>query len=421
VHQTFLRLAGLDPWGAVTPNCACADGRLYVVDGMRLAAIDLNGGNLLWERTWPSVDPAFFRVPRRPHAHGLSVWASEGAVACLLPAEDGLSVVCCDGETGRQLWRTEVATPPPTEWTEAHPAWPAAPTEEITGCLMVGDALVLALARSSRRMMQWPDFPAPPLRSQLDVYAMDRISGAVRATAQHAGVSVPILENRCLGRWLVADRRVLELDAATADVRTVAELPHAPCWPRADGDRLTVAWRNRGGLGAALLDGSSGQISAESQWKRKAAKEIALHRLDDAVALQINTQFIALLGDDLTPRWEVRIKPGGIYGAAARVGGPVFVATAGGGGGLWAFRRQDGVELLETRLGGGAWQPTAVRGTERIAAVCGDGLAVAPASGDSAIEVVELSGARALVDAGEGRVAVLCGEPEPGVHIVYVE
>src|SRR6185436_12870565 len=115
------------------------------------------------------------------------------------------------------------------------------------------------------------------------------------------------------------------------------------------------------------------------------------------------------------PRWETRIKPY-IYGAAAHDGGLLVVAAAGGGGGL-AVIASDGTPQFEERLAGGAWSPIAVAGTDAIVAACGAGLALVRAR-MKASEVTALAGLAALVDAGEGRVAALCGGAAPGIHVI---
>jgi hypothetical protein len=269
--------------------------------------------------------------------------------------------------------------------------------------------------------MKWPDVPAPPLRAQLDVHALNPANGTIRACVQLLRVRVPILEKQRLGRWLVVDRELLELDSARGTVRTVAEFPHEPCWPRKHGDKLAVAWRARGLITAAALDVPTGKVEIEHEWKRKASKAVELRPLSDAMALQVNDQFVNLLDDRLVPRWEVRVRPY-VYGVAAHGGGPVFVAAAGGGGGLAAFDRTDGSPLVEARMAGGAWDPIAVPGTSHLAAACGQGLVVAKLQGAAvSTEVTPIPGVRALVDAGNGRVALLCGGPTPGIHVVEVK
>jgi hypothetical protein len=36
-------------------------------------------------------------------------------------------------------------------------------------------------------------------------------------------------------------------------------------------------------------------------------------------------------------------------------------------------------------------------------------------------QLIELTGPRSLVPAGEGRLAVVCGQPAPGVHVIEVD
>jgi hypothetical protein len=111
-----------------------------------------------------------------------------------------------------------------------------------------------------------------------------------------------------------------------------------------------------------------------------------------------------------------------VYGVAAKPGGPVYVATSGNGGGLHAFARNSGEELVDARLDGGAWDALSVPGRDRVAAVSGRGLVIADTQRpDRAPDLLAISGARSLVAAGEGRLAVIAGEPAPGVHVVEID
>jgi hypothetical protein len=417
----FVSLPGFQPRWAIAPNVQRLGDRLFVVDGNRLIVVDVHGARRLWERSWPQPAPVHYQVPRRPHAHGLRLWTRADVIACLIETEGGVAVVAYDAAAGHERWRTEIATPPPAPWAEAKPAWPGAPTEEMTAMFVATDELAVGLARTSRRSMRWPDIPAPPFRAELDVWAIDAADGRIRARAAIPDVHVPILERDRLGPWLVAGKRLLRLDPVTAQVRPIAELPHEPCWPRARGGQVTVCWRERGALTLALMDGDTGRIGAQHRWTRKGVNAVALHPLAVGAGLQINEQFFVLLGEDLAPRWEARVKPH-IYGAAAHAEGAVFVATAGNGGGLFGFLRHSGEPCGEARLPGGVWQPVAVAATERVAAACGPGLVLADARAAAQTPtVIDLPGACALAAAGERRVALLCGEPAPGVHLVGVD
>jgi hypothetical protein len=392
---------------------------LLVAAGERLIALDLRAATLVWERRWPQPAPIHYQVPRRPHVWGQRIWARDETVASLVETEDGVAVVGCETAAGRERWRTDIATPPPTAWTESSPAWPGAPTEEITAMLFLTDELLVGFARTSRRSMLYPGPPAPPFRAQLDVHTIDPEDGRVRAVGVNPDVHVPILEKSRLGRWLLSGKRLLRLDPGSTQARVVAHLPHEPCWPEARGEQVLVCWRARGALAVALVDGETGEVRRESSWKRKAATAVKLHAMGDLVALQINEQFLAPLGDDLGPRWEARVKPY-IYGVAAPAGGSLFVATAGNGGGLYCFSRDSSEPLMNARFEGGAWDLMAVPGTDRVAAACGRGLVVAEGRARQP-EVFDIAGASALVPAGQRRVALLCGEPAPGIHLVDVD
>jgi hypothetical protein len=418
VEATFVSLDGADLHMA--DHVRVGD-RLFVMAGLRLFAIDLAAAAVMWVRTWSRPDPTFYRVPRRPHAHGRRLWTKGDALVSVVETEHGVAAVCRDVNTGDERWRREIRTPPPLAWTEAEPAWPGAPTEEIDAFVLAEDSLVLALARTTRRSMQWPDKPAPPFHAQLDVFGLEPTDGAIRSIAHIPDAWVPILEKRRLARWLVAGRRLLELDCTTGSVRTVSEFPAEPCWPRERAGKVTLAWRERGYIAAATVDRVSGHLDIEHRWKRKKVSEIAVHPLADAAALQINDQFFAMLEANLTPKWEARVRPY-IYGAVSREGGPVFVAASGGGGGLSVFDREDGTPLVEARLSGGAWDVTVVSGTEQIAAACGEGLVTARVRGRVCEpKVTPIQGVRTLIEAGPGRIALLCGDPTPGIHVVDIE
>jgi hypothetical protein len=161
-------------------------------------------------------------------------------------------------------------------------------------------------------------------------------------------------------------------------------------------------------------------VSSHS-WKRKKATELCLYPVDDGMLVGLGSQFVALLGDDVAPRWEVQVKPY-VYGVAAKPDGPIFVTTSGNGGGFYAFARDSGELLFEARLAGGAWDPLSVPGRERVASLSGRGLVIADVRRPAAEpQLIELTGPRSLVPAGEGRLAVVCGQPAPGVHVIEVD
>ncbi len=410
----FLSLPELTPGAGIEPVTTRVGDVLYIIDDNRFHAIDLAGPRLLWERNWPRPTPEHYRVPRRIRAYGSRVWTDTHRIVCLHDTERGVAAIACDPRSGETLWTSEITTPPPVEWTEEQPAYPGAHTEEIEASLFCEPELALALRRTSRRSMQWPGPPLPPLRAQLDVYGLDPTCGSVRCRCELPDVYVPILERSRLRRWLITGRALLELDLTECRPRVVAETPGDPCWPRETTRGIALAWRRRGGINAALVDAVTGR-RLEHEWKRKGVKNLTLHAIGEQVALQVNDQFLAALDETMAPRWETRIKPY-IYGAAAHDGGLLVVAAAGGGGGICAFAG-DGTPQFEKRLAGGAWNPIAVAGTDAIVTACGAGLAVIrpPAK---APQVTALPGVAALVEVGEGRVAVLCGGSTAGVHVV---
>lgn len=417
VAKRFVPLPGFD---ALVPGYLRVGDQLFVTDGLRLFAIDLVAARVAWDHSWTRPDPVFYRVPRRARTYGRRVWCRGGAVVYVTDTDHGVAAIGFDANTGREKWRQEIQTPPPVEWTEAQPAWPGAPTEEINAFLLDDEQVVLVLARSTRRVMQWPDKPMPDLRARVDVFTLDSEDGTIRATGSVADVMVPSLEKRRLSRWLVTERRVLALEPTEGVARVRTEFPGTLCWPRERSGKVTVAWRERGGVGAATVDGANGAIEIEHRWKRKEVSALTLHPLVDATVLQINDQFVALLGADLAPRWEIRIRPY-VYGVAAHEGGAVVVAASGGGGGLSIINRNDGRALTEARLSGGAWDVIAVPGTGQVAAACGDGLVQADVRGGAHEPTVTMiPGAAALIDGGRVRVALLCGDPAPGVHVIDV-
>src|SRR5262245_57795457 len=154
------------------------------MEGTRLLAVDLVAPRVLWTRDWKRPDPVYYRVPRRPHSNGRRLWSAGDAIVCLIDTEIGVAAVCCDAISGQEVWRREIATPAPADWTEAQPAWPGAPTEEISACLLADGGLAITFARSTRRSMQWPEHPAPPLRAQLDIHVLNPADGTIRASVQ---------------------------------------------------------------------------------------------------------------------------------------------------------------------------------------------------------------------------------------------
>lgn len=415
VANRFVPLPGFD---ALVPGHLRVGEQLFVTDGRRLFAIDLVAAHLAWERSWSRPDPVFYRVPRRARTNGRRLWCRGGVVVHVTDTDHGVAAEGFDAKTGTAKWRREIQTPPPVAWTETEPAWPGAPTEEISAFLLDDEQVVLVLARTTRRVLQWPDKPMPDLRAQVDVFMLDPEHGTIRAAGHVADVLVPILEKGRLSRWLVAENDLLALDPTEGVARVRTRFPGNPCWPRERSGKVSVAWRERGGVAAATVDGADGTIEVEHHWKRKKISALTLHPLVDAMALQINDQFLALLGADLAPRWEIRIRPY-VYGVAAHEGGPVVVAASGGGGGLSIVDRNDGTSLTEARLAGGAWDVIAVPGTGQVAAACGDGLVQADVrAGTYEPTVTRMPGAAALIDGGRARVALLCGDPAPGVHVI---
>ncbi|HET6437803.1 MAG TPA: PQQ-binding-like beta-propeller repeat protein [Anaeromyxobacter sp.] len=413
----YLELDGYDPLPSRSGTGLLVAERLYVSDERRLTAVLLDGARRDWEVPRTKPPPACYQVPRRIHSTGLQLWADRHVVCQLLDGADGVTVIAHRPSDGRELWRLEVPTPPALPWTEPRPAWDGARTEELDAFLVASEVLGVAIARTTRRTMRWPDIPAPRFHAQLEVMRIEPASGSVAWRSSFPGLSIPVPErSRFLGAYL-ADGQLGSIDWATGSVRYLAGLPGEPGWPRPRGRQVLVPSRGRAALAVDLFDGASGHHLRRGEWRRPGVRETNLFVCDQHPILQLNQQFISLLSDeDLTPRWEARATPY-VYAVAAVRSGPIFVATSGNGGGLYALDRLHGTVIAEARLPGGAWGATRVDGTRMIASICGEGLAIAQ---DTQIHVAPLRGARAIAGSRDGHVVVLCGPPRPGVHVVDV-
>lgn len=411
----YLPLDGFEP---SLPGRVLLEGeRLFVADVGRLSAISLDGPRVEWESAHANPGPLRYQAPRCIHAGGRQLWAGHGSIVELLDADEGIALVARDLANGQERWRRVLSTPPPAEWTEARPAWDGAPTEELGAFLAASDVLVVALARTTRRSMLWPDHPLPEFHARLDLTRIEPSDGSVLWDSTLPDVSVSFLERDRFTRWLVAGRSLLAIDWATGAARRLAELPGAPSWPRLVGGRLAVAWRSRGAIGVDLFDSRTGERLGGGEWRRNGARETRLHACDRRPILQVNDQFVSLLSEEEhAPLWEARAKPY-VYGVAAVEGGPIFVGTSGNGGGLYAFDRRRGTPVAEMRLRGGAWDPSPVAGTGLIASTCGEGLVVADGH-SGRVEVVEIPGASGIAGSRDGHVLALSGQPSPGLHVV---
>lgn len=412
----YLALEGFEP--GLSGGALLAGELLFVADDRRLLAARIDGAHREWELARSKPPPARYQAPRAVRSRGPGLWAGQGRVVQLLDADEGVVLCAHQGATGQELWRLELPTPEPLSWTEARPAWDGADTEELGAFLVASDVLAVALARTTRRTTLWPDHPAPEFHAQLEVTRVGPSDGRVAWRSSFPEVHVPAVEQTRFAGWHLAGRRLRAIDWVTGAARDLADLPGEPSWPRPIGGHLGVATRSRGAVAVELLDGSTGERLRRAEWRRTGVRDTHLHACGDQAVLQVNEQLVSLLSDDLTPRWEARTKPY-VYGVAGTGSGPVFVGTAGNGGGLYAFEHRDGAPLAEVRLRGGAWAPSCVGGTELVASPCGDGLAVADGR-DGRVEVVEVPGAQVVAGSRDGRVVVLSGAPRPGVQVVDV-
>jgi hypothetical protein len=406
----FIAVPGASPRDAV----AVADGRLFLATRNHLQAFGMRDARLVWECPVAVPEPRFYRVPRRIHATGKTLRPGEDGLLHLSDGEAEVIVRCHDPASGRIRWERRIPTPAPLPWTEAAPVSELAKTEEIDAFLL-RQPLGLAVARSTRTSTHslpgQGTFPAPPYRAQLELIALDGTSGRDRWTTTVPDVGVPILEKRRLTLLLRRGTEILDLDAETGAAHTVGRTPKPCAWPCRAGERIIAAWQTTKGFGLTTFDGS------EVFLPRKNTREVRLHEAGARSVLQFNERSFSVIQPDLRVGPEVPIK-GYIYGVTASPDGPLVIATAGAGGGLYAVDSGSGALLATHLVPQGAWQVAAVPDAGKTVAVCGPGAAILDTR-SGALKVEALPGAGAIAGVDGRRVALLTGEPAPaGVHLL---
>ncbi|HEX7378363.1 MAG TPA: hypothetical protein VF278_14690 [Pirellulales bacterium] len=361
-----------------------------------MARISAQSGEVVWliERH-PAVTtisestsklPRHIRTPLWPV--GFEVWYSEtnDVIAELLPTEDGSALVSArDAATGRSLWEHFIPIPAPAIWAEGSPAWPGAQTEEIDAFFGSDPTcLVVCLSRQSRRSMYYsPTITVntlPQYACQLDAIRLDVLAGTAIWRATFPGVSVGIVERQSfVGVWsstcrwephhpavLPGAEQIGVLDFETGINQILHECGKDLGWPIHDGAFVAVPWHSRGDVGVMWLDERGKQLR-QVRWQQSKVNSTRLHHTGAGLALQVNDQTLAWLGED-DPLWTVRAKPY-IYKVHCRAGSDVFVATDGRGGRLLAFDPVSGRETLNLKpLVGGAGSLTKVPGHDLLVA-----------------------------------------------------
>jgi hypothetical protein len=418
LESSFVELPGFDPAQAEPDASLLVGDRLVVCDRHRLAAISVTQRAVLWQVSKQPPAPEYFRVARRTTACGCQLWAEGERVVHLADAPGGVVLTAHELGTGRLVWQREFETPPPLPFTESSPAYDGAHTEELSAFLGATEELVLAVARTSRRSLRWPGGTLPPFRAQLELVAPDAQTGELRWQSSFPDVAVPILEKRRWANCFAAVDEIRVLSPATGVARTLRKLPGSVGWPRWCGSQVVVSWHKGGSVGVCWLDAATGEVVRQGQWKRKGVKETEVWVRSGRTYLRINDQFLCLLNEEPAPAWEVRAKPY-IYGVARGPLGPVWIATAGQGGALYAIDEATGAELRRVVVPGGVADVRPLVGTEYLASTTARGIALAHAT---TMELVhhDLPGARHVAGNVGSTIVVVSGEPRPGVQFVEV-
>jgi hypothetical protein len=327
-----------------------------------VARVSLPTGKIEWlvERKPIRFAESTSRLPRFVNLFGADavLWFGEQVIVEVLSTGcGGITVSARDALTGVQRWEHFVPVPEPAEWAELTPAWPGAQTEEIYGFIADDpQRLVVCLTRHSRRsMISTPSMAVdtlPPFGCQTDAVRFDPSSGKVIWRATFKDVHVGIIERRSFtGIWARSPWLGI-IDFETGTNRILHELPHALGWPVCDGADLAVSWHSKDRVGVEWVD-RHGQRVRAGGWPHKRVSKTYLHRTDTGLALQVNDQGLAWLGNEGSPLWTVRAKPY-IYRVHRTLHSDVFIGTDGNGGRLLAFDANSGQPTLNLKpaLGG---------------------------------------------------------------------
>ncbi len=405
-------IAGLEPTLGDNHQL-CVGDQLFIQHQASFLAISLARREVAWSFSQVTAPPAsFFQVPRRLRTSGRRIWVGGECVVHLFDTADGVRVQACDRGSGQVRWHRDFVTPSPLPWTEAAPAWPGAETEELGVFLAGGNALIVAIERSSRRRYQ-TTHPLPPLHSRLELTRLSPASGEVLWTAAIDEPNLPMIEKRDLQLVSRAGDHLVSVDVADGALRTHGAARAGRGWPRPLANGIVAPWQARGRIG---LDAFSGAESRSVEWRRPGVKTTVLHALDDLILFQVNESILSALGDDLRPLWEARVTTF-IWGVASIAGGPIFVATCGAGGGLYVVERASGKVISERRTHQGAWDVLRAPEANRVVTCTGEGLLVADASSGEC-QTIAVPDARVLAGSWDHRIVVLTGGSVSGVALV---
>lgn len=335
-----------------------------------LAAIHLTKLTCIWScfRKHPR-----FSNPRQLRAMQGSLWLSSDAacVAQLREFRGGVEVRAHSATDGRVLWNRRIPLPAPAPWTESVPAREGLPTEELAAFFAMDRAvMVVVIARSTRRVCSPPKIPLPPFRSKLEFYRIDHNSGEFLWHKSYDGGRVNFLEREAFNGLFLTETDVCELDLHSGAMVQIMDVLPLRSWPRRVDGRVLVAIKVRGGISLRSVGRND---SLRAFISRSRVKSLEIFDCDGTAVLQVNDKQLLALSDNLKPKWEFQSNRF-IYRVAAVPCGPIFAATPGKRGFLYALRRQDGARLLEAEVAGGAAYPVHVPGTRLVVAVTQGGL-----------------------------------------------
>jgi hypothetical protein len=400
---------GVSPEACLVEGNAC-----FLVGDQQLLAVAPQEGRVLWLHDVPRPPPAFYRLPRRARTSGKALWSRSDVLVHLSDAHTGVRLVAYEPRTGRRLWQTEVATPPPATWAENEPAWPDAPTEEIDAFLADADELVLALDRRSRRCMLWPDLKAPERRSQLDLVGFRWDTGAIAWERKIDGVEIPRLERKSLDLVLRTPEGIVSVSARTGDVRPVMLARGNQSWPRRVGTSVYASWHRGARVG---IDRASTDEVTSGEWTRKGTRDTQLARVGGRFLLRANEGAVCGLGPELRAAWEARVRTY-LYGMTL-IGDDLVLGTTGAYGGAYGVSMTDGASLATHAVPrGGVWSVAPTPKDDGALLCTAQGLlAWKPRSGPP--ERVSSAYAEFVAGrVGDGSV-VVCRAPDAG--ILYLE
>src|SRR5262249_2665184 len=160
-----------------------------------------------------------------------------------------------------------------------------------------------------------------------DAVRFDPFNGKVVWRATFKDVHVGIIERGSFtGVWARSPRLGI-IDFETGTNTILHELPHALGWPVSDGAALAVPWHSKDRVGVEWVDRTAHRVRA-GEWPQERVPQTCLHRTDAGLALQVNDQGLAWMGNESCPLWTVRAKPY-IYRVHRAPHTDVFIGTDG--------------------------------------------------------------------------------------------